>query len=171
LASAPACVFLDDLALQRHAVADYIHLNDYGAAAFTDRAISCWTGRASDPQSTYREPDLERKDPPLTFNSFAFLLRRNSPRERERLRLRFVRSIAVPVLGNEPLFVALRQPDNTDLIRPARREGRDITMAGEDLPRDSRLVFIGRLLTEVNGQYFVLNQPLAGYGWESAPRD
>jgi hypothetical protein len=170
LAAAPACVFLDDLELQRHAVADSIHLNDYGAAAFTDRAVTCWTGRASDPPRTYREPDLERKDPPLTFNTLAFLLRRDSPREREQLRMRFVRSIAVPALHDEPLLLALRQPDNTDLIRPARREGRDIMVAGEDLPRDSRLVFIGRLLTEVNGQYFALNQPLEGYGWESAPR-
>jgi hypothetical protein len=169
LASAPACLFLDGPGLPRHAVADSIHLNDYGAAAFTDRAASCWTGQPAPPLADYREPDLDRRDPPLTFNSFAFLLRRESPEAGQTLRLRFWRSIAVPPLPKGPLFVALRRPDNTDLIRPALREGRDIVVSYEGLSREPNQVFIGRLLTEQNGQQFVLNQPLADYRWVPAP--
>ena len=171
VAGAPACVFFDDLSLQRHAVADYIHLNDYGAAAFTDRAVSCWTRRPASPPPGYREPDLARRDPPLTFNGFAFLLRRDSPEEGQGLRLRFVRSIAVPPLPEGPLFVALRQPDNTDLIRRALPAGRDIMVSGDGLSPEPRQVFVGRLLNRVNGEYFVLNQPLARYRWEPAPTD
>ena len=168
LAAAPTCLFLDELALPRHAVADYIHLNDHGAAAFTDRAASCWTRQAPEPPPTYREPDLARRDPPATFNSFAFALRRDAPAETT-LRLRFVRSIAVPALSEESLFVALRQPDDTDLIASARREGEDIAVDFEELPRLPRTVFLGRLLTRSGDQYLVLNQPLASYRWEPSP--
>jgi len=169
LAAAPACLVLDDLALPRHAIVDPIHINEYGAADLTARAASCWTGRPAPPPGRYREPDLGRTDPPLTFNAFAFLLRREGPEDGETLRLRFWRSIAVPALPNGPLFVALRGPDNKDLVRPALREGRDIVVSYEGLSREPRQVFIGRLLTEQNGQHFVLNQPLADYRWVPAP--
>jgi hypothetical protein len=169
LAEAPACLVLDDVALPRHAISDPIHLNEHGAADLTAGAASCWTGRPAPPPRTYREPDLGRTDPPLTFNGFAFLLRRESPEDGQTLRLRFVRSIAVPPLPDGPLFVAVRRPDDTDLVRPALREGRDIVVSYESLSREPRQVFIGRLLTESNGQYFVLNQPLADYRWVGAP--
>jgi hypothetical protein len=94
-------------------------------------------------------------------------LRRDSPDAGERLRLRFVRSIAVPVLGDEPLFVALRGPDNIDVIAPARRQGDEVEVEFAGLPRVPWVVFVGRLLTRSGDQYLVLNQPLASYRWDS----
>ena len=166
LAGAARCTVLDDLSLPRHALADYLHLNSHGAATLTDQAASCWGGPA--PATTppvVAAPDLEARHPPETFNTFSFVLVREADGHHPRLRLRFVRSVAVPPMPSDPLFLALRLPDGRDIVVPAGREGADVIATVGDLGGAPQ-VLVGRLVVEAGGRTVALNQPLAAYRWE-----
>lgn len=156
--------FLDEFRLERFAIADYIHLNHYGASAYADALAAAMTGAALPPPVRPRLPDLDRDDP-LTFNAFSFVLLRDGQGEGTRLALRFVRSIAVPPLVEAPLLVALRLPDGSDAVVPAvRGADGEIVAAFAGLDRAPG-VLVGRLLTEAGGRRVALNQPLAAYRW------
>jgi hypothetical protein len=155
-------------------VSDVTHLNVYGARAFTRAAFAALSGRTVE-----RESD-DMQAPPAglfpttdaTFNQFAALVRRPANQAHPLLHFQMVNSSAVPPLPTDDLFVALRTPEDIDIVVPAIALGTNDFVAEVKLPPNARAEGLVLRLLAVDGpQKTALSNPLANYEWlTSYPR-
>lgn len=164
----------NDLDIPEYAIADTTHLNTHGARIFTRAAFKAMMKNSE----VYEESDVLGPPSDLfssvskTFNTFSALVKRPKNMLNSVLHFRIVSSSSVPTLPNSKLLVALRTPQNTDIIVEAIRLGPNEFIAKTDLPMSMNSeMFVFRLLVESNSQNIALNSPLADYEWiASDPR-
>lgn len=151
-----------------HHVSDVTHLNTHGARNFARATCGVLCGK---PELLTPEPVLPppaglfpTRDP--TFLTFAALLQRPAGVEHPLLRFRMVKSHSVPVLPPEDLYVALRTPDNTDVVVPAIPLGDGEFVAEVNLPAEVQAESVVFRLLQGFGRFkTALNNPLADYEW------
>lgn len=162
---------LDGLGIPDYAVMEDTHLNTHGAHIYT-RAIfqtenSLGDGnpsRIDDFEQASLEPARAKES---TFNAWSAIVLREQNVVSKSLKCRFVQSIAVPALPPSDLFFALRMPDGTDMIAPARQLSSGEYEANFELKKsDRKQALIFRLL--YGAAKSPVNAPLASYIWTSS---
>lgn len=169
---------IDGFSVPEYAVSDYTHLNVYGARKYTEAAFARRINnqielRADYFPGGYKAPSLDRLPADdITITPYAGIVLRPNGKPHTGLRVHYVDSLAVPPLpvGVEFSF-ALRRPDGTDLVVPARRVKPASFEANFDLPESSQVeLYVVRLLAYVGGRNVALSSPVRGFSWiESAP--
>jgi hypothetical protein len=175
---APLYDVIDAVRMPTFAVSDVTHLNSYGAEIFTRAAFEVIAGKPRDSAAEARA--LAMEPPPAnlfpsndrTFNTISALVRRPAHEDYPLLRFRMVDSLAVPPLPEEDLFLALRLPDNRDVIVPAVPIGPSEFVAEVGLPPTDRDQCLVLRLLYGDGAFKVASlNPLADYEWvNSFPR-
>jgi hypothetical protein len=154
---------------QQYMITDTVHLNHYGADAFT-RLVAAGIARSTDTPTS--EPIL--KHPPLpnmpstdpTVSGFSALI--EAPRQQGALtlHLKLLRNRAIPPLPDIPLELRLRLPDNTDVKAPARLTSpTSIEARFAALPPGPNQLFLARVVYEAGGRLVAHNQPIVDYTW------
>lgn len=166
---------LKDLGIPRYGISDTIHLNVYGAAIYTKAAFSRLLNEEAEHAFAPKKNSPEYKVPNLdfyptnnpTFSPYAALLLREARKLHTGLQVEFVESLAVPPLPvNAEFSFALQRPDNTDLVIPARKTGKNSFRASLNLPEAANEEFyVFRLLAFVGGRQVALNAPISGFSW------
>jgi len=178
LASATMGSFVDVLPavkIPRYAISDTIHLNTYGAKQYTKAAFMRFYGDEKNIRresfqlsSNYESPSLASypADDP-TFSPYAAVFLREPHEPHKGVRVELVESMAVPPLPKGAEFsFALRKPDDTDLIIPAKRTGNNSFESEFELAEASKTqVYIFRLLAFVGGRKVALNAPVQSFSW------
>lgn len=161
---------LDGLGIPDYAVMEDTHLNTHGAHIYT-RAIFEAKNRLGELNLTrideFEQASLEpARSKEATFNAWSAVVLRERNVVNKSLKCRFVQSIAVPPLPPSDLFFALRMPDGTDMISPARQLNTGEYEASFDLEKnDKKQALIFRLL--YGAAKNPMNAPLASYVWTS----
>ena len=149
-------------------VADFVHLNTHGARRFTRALAALMTGRPE----AFREPQMRTPPPEVLttysplFGEYAALIRRPAGAPHPLLRFRMLLSPVVRPLPEDNLFVALRTPDNEDVIAPAVALGPGDFISEVNLPSVPEPQ--GLMLRLVWGKQDVKaaqNSPLVDYEW------
>ena len=164
----------DAVNIPTYGVSDVTHLNIYGARLFTRAAFAAMIDKPVDAAEEEMQPPppglFPTKD--KTFDLFSALLRRPALEAHPLLRFRMVKSLAVPALPQGDLFVALRTPENVDIVVPAAKLGPSDFVAEVNLPPSARPeALVLRLLTGEGPHKVALSNPLEDYEWlTSYPR-
>lgn len=88
--------------------------------------------------------------------------------DRRTLRLTVVINHAVPPVPNVPLSLALRLPNNEDVIVPARRISPDVVEGDfPEAPVGADQYVLARPVMEAGGRLETLSLPVGGYAWVS----
>lgn len=154
---------------QQYMITDTVHLNQYGADAFTRLVAAALTHSAEKPVSgqvvEYPPlPEMPSTDP--TISGFSALIEAPKRKGALTLRLRILRNPAIPPLPDIPLQVMLRLPDNTDVKAPARlTSSTSVEATFAALPRGPNKLFLARIVYEAGGRLVAHNQPIADYTW------
>lgn len=154
---------------QQYMITDEVHLNAYGADAFTRLIAAGLTHSAETPASqpvfTYPTlPDMPSSD--VTISGFSALVQAPKQKGALTLRLQILRNRAIPPLPDVPLRVMLRLPDNTDISAPARlTSATTIEATFAALTPGSNQMFLASIGYEAGGRLAALNQPVASYAW------
>jgi hypothetical protein len=153
------------------AVSDTGHLNVYGATAISDSLANVLLDRGhqsalieqlKSAQSPELSPD-PRQD--VSFGTWAAWIGRNAS-DPTTLDLEFQQTRGTPEFPSSPVFVALTLPDNSEILAPAIRRGRNVFRAlFSDLDSGSLEMLIARLAVRRDGQTIALQQPLSSYRW------
>jgi hypothetical protein len=154
---------------QQYMITDTVHLNAYGAAAFTRLIAAALTHSdarpASQPVFAYPTlPDFPSSD--ITISGFSALVEAPKQKGELTLRLQILRNQAIPPLPDLPLQVLLRLPDNTDISAPARLTSpTSLEATFTALPPGTNQMFLARIAYEAGGRLAAANQPVASYTW------
>ena len=154
---------------QKYMVMDDVHLNVYGALAFTHLvATGLSDGRVPPARPQRLEsptlPDIPSTDP--TISNFSFLVEPPKQGGAWTLHLTILRNHSIPALPDAPLKVALRLPDNRDVVAPARLTSQTTIVARfPALPAGSGRIYLGRIVYVGGGRLNAPNQPIASYTW------
>ena len=164
---------LDGLSIPDYAVMEYTHLNTHGAQIYTSAVFQ--SAIASGSSNQYRQNEVEQaslepiRSKEATFSTWSAVVLREKGKRYKYLKCRFVQSIAVPPLPQTDLYFALRMPDGSDIISPARQLKSGEYEADVDLGKsDKEQALIFRLLYGSDTKVTV-NAPLASYAWTSVP--
>jgi hypothetical protein len=153
---------------QQYMITDTVHLNQYGAKAFT-RLVAGALRRSIRPASPrvveYPPlPDMPSGDP--SISGFSALIEAPERKGALTLRLRILRNQAIPPLPDVPLQVMLRLPDDSDVTAPARlTSATSIEATFPALPSGPNRMFLARIVYDSGGRLVAHNQPVAGYRW------
>jgi hypothetical protein len=168
---------IDDFAVPAYGLSDSMHLNIHGSLVFTRQVAQALTGRPS--QFAHVEAELRRPHPHIvdspsgdpTISHYSPLIDGPSTSDRRTLQIEVLISHAIPPLPEAPLFLAVRLPDNTDLIAAARRTGERLFEADfSEAPVGRHQLFYARLVVESGGRMVTFNQPIATYSWIDASK-
>lgn len=161
-------VVTDKINIPSYAIADPTHLNTYGARIFTQAVFTALSGDYIVAEKKYVQSPPEGIYSPenKTFNTFSALLQRPANLAHSKLRFRIVKSSSVPALPEKGLFLALRTPENTDIIVPAIPLSSNEFIANVNIPAKKHAeMLVFRLLVDTGLEKTALNSPLAGYEW------
>ena len=160
-----------------HHVSDLVHLNKYGAEIFTRAVFARMTNKtpvqaglvaeAIDTPPAGLFPTGDR-----TFNKNSAVVVRPAGAETSLLRFRTMQAVCVHPLPEEELIVAVRTPQNEDILAHAARLGPSDFVAELKLPPNSRPeALVLRLLWGEGARQIALETPLTDYEWvTSYPR-
>lgn len=154
---------------QKYMLTDTVHLDHYGADAFTRLVAAALTHSAKRPVSRAvveypTLPDTPSSDP--TISGFSALI--EAPRQEGALtlHLRILRNQSIPPLPDVPLHVMLRLPDDRDVTAPAQlTSATSVVATFAALPRGPNRIFLARIVYEAGGRLVAPNQPIAAYTW------
>ncbi len=153
---------------QQYMLTDTVHLNHYGANAFTSLVAASLT-HSADPRVSPRVehptlPDMPSSDP--TISGFSALIEAPKHKRALTLRLTILRNEAIPPLPNIPLQVMLRLPDNTDVTAQARlTSDTSVEATFANLPTGPDKLFLARIVYEAGGRLAAHNQPISADSW------
>lgn len=166
----------DRFAVPWYGIMDSIHLNRDAAQAFTQLTAQALLGQdgsaiLKQQFDDWDAPDRARIQPDdRSFNTLTAVVRRRDSDEGKTLRLSYMRSRAVPPLPAEDLWVALRLPNDTDLLAPAvRLPDGTLEATFADLPNRRRQVYLTRLVVRSGDTLRALGQSLTDYAWRRQP--
>jgi hypothetical protein len=160
---------VEQFSAQKYMLTDTVHLNHYGAEAFTRLVAGALTHSAERPVSRRAVkypalPDMPSSDP--TISGFSALIEAPKQKGALTLRLRILRNPAIPPLPDIPLQVMLRLPDDTDVTAPARlTSATSVEATFAALPLGPNQMFLARIVYEAGGRLAAHNQPIAAYTW------
>jgi hypothetical protein len=154
---------------QTYMITDTVHLNHYGAEAFTHLVAAELTRSVEVPSSqavvSYPPlPDMPSTDPTVS----GFSARIDAPKQKGALtlRLQILRNQAIPPLPDIPLQVMLRLPDGKDVKASARLIApTTIEATFAALPSGPNKMFLARIVYEAGGRLVAHNQPISEYTW------
>lgn len=158
----------DKINVPSYAIADPTHLNTYGARIFTKAVFMALNNEQFNAENAHVQSPPEGIYSPenKTFNTFSALLQRPANLAHSKLRFRIVKSSSVPPLPEKGLFLALRTPENTDIIVPAIPLSSNEFIANVNIPAKKHAeMLVFRLLVDTGLEKTALNSPLAGYEW------
>ena len=174
LAGVKALDPVDGLSVPTYAVSDTTHLNTYGAQAYTRAAFSTFTGKSARLVEDRMTPPPEMLFPTedKSFNPLSALIRRPPGESHQLLHFRMVNTRAVPPIPPGDLIVALRTPDNRDIIATAAELAPSDYVAEVNLPPAAEAEgYVLRLVTGSKTEPTALGNPVADYEWlTSAPK-
>lgn len=154
---------------QQYMIMDSVHLNAYGADAFTRLIAAALTPSIAKPasQPVVKFPTLpDTPSSDVTLGNFAALVEAPKQKGALTLRLQILRNQAIPPLPDVSLRVMLRLPDNTDISAPARlTSATTIEATFAALPPGPNQMFLVRIVYEAGGRLAAQNQPVAAYTW------
>jgi hypothetical protein len=160
---------VEKFSAQQYMITDTVHLNHYGAEAFTRLVAAALTHSAESPVSRRvvkypTLPDMPSSD--ITVSGFSALIEAPKRKGALTLRLRILVNQAIPPLPDIPLEVMLRLPDNTDVTAPARlTSATSLEATFAALPVGPNQMFLARIVYEAGGRVVAHNQPVAAYTW------
>lgn len=161
---------LDQLVIPKYGVMEDTHLNHYGAKQLSTNAFYASIGKTHYKkfinQSNATIMSINKQDD--TFNSWSAVVIRESGEKSKNLHVRFVNSIAVPSFPNTDLYLALRLPNGTDLVAPAKKIG--ISTYEAEYPslktHKEPSIFVLRILYGIKPGLKAIASPLAEYNWK-----
>jgi hypothetical protein len=159
------------LSVSYHSVSDNTHLNTYGAEAYTLAAFSAFTGKSDMPiNDEIRSPpdDLfPTKDP--SFSQYAALIRRPAGEAHHLLYFRLVQTPAIPSIPPSDVMIAIRTPENKDIVTLASRFAQGEYVAEINLPPAGNPEgYLLRLVSGPKTDLRAMNNPVAEYEWVNA---
>lgn len=161
-----------DLSIPDYGVMEETHLNTIGASIYTralfdaEHQIAPKHALKSLPEVSEQASLLPIRLKESTFNSWSAILMLEANTTQQSLRCRFVESFAVPTLPMDELYFALRMPDGSDVVVPAKKQENGEYLADVDLKASAKKrILIFRLLHGNGDVKHALNAPLASYMW------
>ncbi len=154
---------------QKYMLTDTVHLNRYGADAFTRLVAAALTHSAEKPVSrpVFKYPPLpDMPSSDATISAFPALIEAPKQKGALTLRMRILRNQAIPPVPDIPLQVLLRLPNGTDVAAAARlTSATSVEATFTALPPGPNQLFLARIVYDAGGHLVAPNQPIAAYAW------
>jgi hypothetical protein len=147
-------------------ISDPIHLNQHGARRFARLLAKELLGRSQATEPAWNAPAFRVQTQDLTFNAWSAVVTRQSTDPSGVLELEFVQTWQTPhLLPGEPVQIAVRTPDNSDVFCESKVLRRGWLQAETSMLPGGDNVFWVRVLSKVSPREAAINLPLASFRW------
>ena len=158
--------FVEEFVPAPFEISDPVHLNQYGARRFARLLATKLLGRNGAPEPDFKAPDFRPQSQDPTFSPWSAVVTRRSKEPSGVLELEFVQTWQTPpLLPGEGVQIAVRTPDNLDIICQSKVLRPGLLQAeASSLPAGDNVFWI-RVVPDRSTKGPGINLPLARFRW------